>query len=254
MVDHLDQDSATPGTSSSQAFADLQRQRSNGPSSRTRSQASEAFQTPAQGQTPLHAAVSSIAEEIEVQRGLREATRNQPSPGPPDFEDDPNYGIRVLAHQNPNRTLVPKHMFEKIDSFHLKLLQDNVISNSGTDHMKRWLKITSILEQINVSTLLLKMRTRPITDRETNVCGYTKGYTAVHEGRVFTISPDDTHKFTSSGRISSSWILYSTNPSITSLKKDSSNMTVSRYSKMRPITSKVTKLRMSSSTIRTSID
>jgi hypothetical protein len=50
--------------------------------------------------------MSSIAEEIEVQRGLREAARNQPSPGPPDFEDDPNYGIRVHAHQNPNRTLV----------------------------------------------------------------------------------------------------------------------------------------------------
>jgi hypothetical protein len=184
MADHLDQDSETPGTSSSQAFADLQRQRSTGPSSRTRSQASGAFQTPAQGQTPLHAAVSSIAAEIEVQRGLREAPRNQPSPGPPDFEDDPNYGIRVHAHQNPNRTLVPKHMFEKIDSFHLKLLQDNVISNSGTDHMKRWLKIKSILEQIDVLTLLLKLRTRPITDREINVYGYTEGYTAVHEGRV----------------------------------------------------------------------
>jgi hypothetical protein len=105
MADHLDQDSETPGTSSSKAFADLQRQRSTGPSSRTRSQASEAFQTPAQGQTPLHAAVSTIAAEIEIQRGLREATRNQPSPGPPDFEDDPNYGIRVHAHQNPNRTL-----------------------------------------------------------------------------------------------------------------------------------------------------
>jgi hypothetical protein len=82
-------------------------------------------------------------QEIEVQRGLREATRNQPSPGPPDFEDDPNYGIRVYAHQNPNRTLVPKHMLEKIDSFDLKLLQDNVVSNSGTDNMKRWLKIYS---------------------------------------------------------------------------------------------------------------
>jgi hypothetical protein len=193
MADHLDQDSETPGTSSSQAFADLQRQRSTG-SSRTRSQASEAFQTPAQDQTPLHAAMSSIAEEIEVQQGLRQAARNQPSPGPPDFEDDPNYGIRVHAHQNPNRTLVPKHMFEKIDSFHLRLLQDNVMSNSGTNHMKRWLKIKSILEQIDVLTLLL--RTRLITDRETNVYGYTVGYTAVHEGRVFTISPDDIHKFT----------------------------------------------------------
>jgi hypothetical protein len=188
MADHLDQDSETPVTSSSQAFANLQRQRSTGPSSRTRSQASEAFQTPAQGQTPLHAVVSSIAEEIEVQRGLREAARNQPSPGPPDFDDDPNYGIRVHALQN--RTLVPKHLF-KIDSFHLKLLQDNVISN-----MKRWLKIKSLLEQIDVLTLLLKLRTCPITDRETNVYGYTEGYTAVHEGRVFTISPDDIHKFT----------------------------------------------------------
>jgi hypothetical protein len=196
MADHLDQDSEAPGTSSSQAFADLQRQRSTGPSSRTRSQASEAFQTQAQGQTPLHAAMSSIAEVIEVQRGLRQAARNQPSPGPPDFEDDPNYGIRVHAHQNPNRTLVTKYMFEKIDSFHLKLLQDNVISISGTDHMKRWLKIKSILEQIDVLTLLPKLRTRPITDRETNVYGYTEGYTAVHEGRVFTISPDDIHKFT----------------------------------------------------------
>jgi hypothetical protein len=186
----IDQDSETPGTSSSQAFADLQRQRSTGPSSSTWSQASEAFQTPAQGQTPLHAAMSSIAEEIEVQRGLREAARNQPSPDPPNFEDDPNYGIRVHAHQNPNRNLVPKHVFEKIDSSHLKLLQDNIISIS------RWLKIKSILEQIDVLTLPLKLRTRPITDRETNVYGYTEGYTAVHEGRVFTISPDDIHKFT----------------------------------------------------------
>jgi hypothetical protein len=112
MADHLDQDSETPGTSSSQAFADLQHQRSTGPSSRTRSQASEAFQTPAQGQIPLHAAMSSIAEEIEVQRGLRQAARNQPSPGPPDFEDDLKYGIRVHAHQSPNRTLVPKHIYE----------------------------------------------------------------------------------------------------------------------------------------------
>jgi hypothetical protein len=39
-------------------------------------------------------------EEIEVQRGLRAAARNQPSPGPPDIEDDPNYGIRVHNHQN----------------------------------------------------------------------------------------------------------------------------------------------------------
>jgi hypothetical protein len=30
--------------------------------------------------------MSSIAEEIEVQRGLREAARNQQLPGPPDFE------------------------------------------------------------------------------------------------------------------------------------------------------------------------
>jgi hypothetical protein len=80
MADHHDQVSETPGTSSSQAFADLQRQRSTGPS------ASEAFQTPAQGQTPLYPAMSSIAEEIELQRGLREAARNQQSPGPPDFE------------------------------------------------------------------------------------------------------------------------------------------------------------------------
>jgi hypothetical protein len=118
---------------------------------------------------------------LQKKSKFREADRNQPSPGPPDFEDDPNYGIRVHAHQNPNRTLVPKHTFEKIDSFHLKLLQDNVIANSGTDHMKRWLKIKSILEQIDVLTLLLKLRTRPITDRETNVYGYTEGYTAVHE-------------------------------------------------------------------------
>jgi hypothetical protein len=173
MADHLDQDSETQGTPSSQAFADLHR-------------------TPAQDQTPLHEAMSSIAEEIEVQRDLREAARNQPSPGPPDIEGDPNYGIRVHAHQNPNRTLVPKHMFEKIDSFHLKLLQDNLISNSGTDHMKRWVKIKSILEQIDVLTLLLKLQTRPVTDQETNFYGYNE----VHEGRVFTISPDDIHKFT----------------------------------------------------------
>jgi hypothetical protein len=78
--------------------------------------------------------------------------------------DDPNYGIRVHAHQNPYRTLIPKHMFEKIDSYHLKPLQDNAISNSGTDHMRRWLKIKSILVQIDVLTLLLKLRTRTITD------------------------------------------------------------------------------------------
>jgi hypothetical protein len=82
-------------------------------------------------------------------------------------------------------------MLEKIDSFHLKLLQDNVITKSGADHTKRWLKIKSILEQIDVLTLLLKLRTRPITDRETNVYGYAEGYPAVHEG----CSPDNIHKF-----------------------------------------------------------
>ena len=54
-------------TSFSQAFSDFQRRRAP-PSTRvTRSQSAEGFQTPMQGDTPLHAAIRSIAEEVTSQ-------------------------------------------------------------------------------------------------------------------------------------------------------------------------------------------
>ena len=54
----------TMETSSSQAFTDLQRQRSLPTTRVTRSQSAEGFQTPMQGDTPLHATIRSIAEEV----------------------------------------------------------------------------------------------------------------------------------------------------------------------------------------------
>ena len=128
MSDLQEQVGETPGTSSSRAFANIQRQRSQGPSSNTRSHSAEVYTTPAQGDTPLHATLSSIAEEIVIQELRREAILNLPLPGPldfeDDFEDDPETGhdnhIRHSRHM-----MVPKHMFEKIDTFHLNILKEH---------------------------------------------------------------------------------------------------------------------------------
>jgi hypothetical protein len=116
--------------------------------------------------------------------------------------------------------------------------------------MKRWLNIKSILEQIHVLTLLLKLRTKPITDRETNVYGYTEGYTARHEGRQYTVF---SNILSTRGRPSRSWISSSTSHFTISPRRDSYNMMESRFTRTPSNISKVTKLRTSSATIKTSI-
>jgi hypothetical protein len=44
-----------------------------------------------------------------------------PSPGPPDFEDDPYSEIEQRI-RHPSHMMVHKHMFEKVDTFHHNLL------------------------------------------------------------------------------------------------------------------------------------
>ena len=66
----------TMETSSSQAFSDFQRRRAPGSTRVTRSQFAEGFQTPMQGDTPLHATIRSIAEEVASQADRRAAAIN----------------------------------------------------------------------------------------------------------------------------------------------------------------------------------
>jgi hypothetical protein len=109
MAERHEQVGDTPGTSSSRAFTDFYRQRSQGPSSNTRSHSAEAFQTPAQGISPLDDTLSSIAEEIDIEQGRRDAIINLPLPGPPDFEVDPDIEIdRRIRH--PSHMMVTEHM------------------------------------------------------------------------------------------------------------------------------------------------
>jgi hypothetical protein len=103
-------------TSSSQAFSDLQHRRAPASTRVTRSNSAEGFRTPMQGDTPLHATIRSIAEEVASQADRRAAAIN------PSFEDPPEDDDQPAAVQNDSTPLrhmqVPKHMFEKISAFH----------------------------------------------------------------------------------------------------------------------------------------
>ncbi len=68
MEEPLETIDETMETSSSQAFSDFQRQRALGTTRITRSQSAEGFQTPVQGDTPLHATIGTIAEEVAGQQ------------------------------------------------------------------------------------------------------------------------------------------------------------------------------------------
>ena len=102
MSEDPDQFDETPGTSSSQAFSNIQNQTTLGPSRNTRSQSTERFTTPRLGVSPLQQTMDSIAEEIDIRDARRAASLNRPSPGPPDFGDDPDIGS---AHNQQNKAI-----------------------------------------------------------------------------------------------------------------------------------------------------
>ena len=180
-------------TSFSQAFSDFQRQRAP-PSTRvTRSQSAEGFQTPMQGDTPLHAAIRSIAEEVTSQADRRAAAIN------PSFEDPPEDDDQPAAVQNDSTPLrhmqVPKHMFEKISAFHFSQVEKYKITTSGTDQGQRWINLKSVFEQIDLLTLFLGVRTPPVSNRIDNAYGYTEGYKTVYENISYTVAADDFNKY-----------------------------------------------------------
>ena len=193
MSDPSEQVDETPGTSSSRVFANFQRQRNQGPSTNTRSHSASALRTPTPGDTPLHDAINSIQEEVEEDDLRREATLTMPLSGAPNFGDGPDSGDAQRI-RGPNHMLVPKHMFERIDSFHFTILKENVINANNKNNIKKWLKAKSVFEQVDVMTLFMGLRTKPITC-DTNVYGYTEGYSAISKGRLYHILPDDIYKF-----------------------------------------------------------
>ena len=153
MEEPLETIDETMETSFSHAFSDFQRQRALGTTRITRSQSAEGFQTPMQGDTPLHATIGTIAEEVAIQADRRAAAIN------PSFDDQPEEDEQPAAAQNDanplNHMEVPKHMFEKISAFHFSLVEKNVITFSGSDHGQRWIRLKSIFEQIDLLTLFL---------------------------------------------------------------------------------------------------
>jgi hypothetical protein len=76
-------------TSSSQAFSEFQRQRALGTTRVLRSQSAEGFKTPMPGDTPLHATIRSIAEEVASQADQRAAAINPSFEDPPEDDDQP---------------------------------------------------------------------------------------------------------------------------------------------------------------------
>jgi hypothetical protein len=129
-------------------------------------------------------------------------------------------------------------------------IRHNVIFNSGTDHMKRWLKIKSILEQIDFFAVSLEF-VQSLIVRQMSMDILKATLQSMKDGCSLFPLTTSTSSLSICGRHFLSWILYSMSPSIISLKKDSYNTMVFRYFKMRPSTLKVTKLRTSSPTIRT---
>jgi hypothetical protein len=115
MDDPLETIYETMETSSSQVFSDFQRRRTPGSTRVTRSQSAEGFQTPMQGDMPLHATIRSIAEEVACQADHRAAAINPSFEDPPEDDDQP---AAVQYDATPRRHMqVPKHMFEKISAF-----------------------------------------------------------------------------------------------------------------------------------------
>ena len=107
----------TMETSYSQAFSDFQRHCALGTTRISRSQSAEGFQTPMQGDTPLHATIRSIAEEVD----RRAAAINPPFEDPPEDDDQP---AGVQNDGNPLKHMqVPKHMFEKISAYHFSQVE-----------------------------------------------------------------------------------------------------------------------------------
>jgi hypothetical protein len=183
----------TMETSSSQAFADLQRQRSLLTTRVTRSQSAEGFQTPMQGDTPLHATIRSIAEEVASQADRRAAAINPSFDDPPEDDDQP---ADAQNDGNPLRHMqVPKHMFEKISAFHFAQYEKYKINNFGTDQGQHWINLKSVFEQIDLLTLFLGVRTQPVSNRMDNAYGYTEGYKSVYENISYTVGADDINKY-----------------------------------------------------------
>ena len=106
-----------------------------------------------QGDTPLHATIRSIAEEVASQADRRAAAIN------PSFEDPPEDDDQSAVVQNDATPLrhmqVPKHMFEKISAFHFSQVEKYKITTSGTDQGQRWINLKSVFEQIDLLTLFL---------------------------------------------------------------------------------------------------
>jgi hypothetical protein len=231
----------TMETSSSQAFADFQRQRAPATTRVTRSQSAEGFQTPMQGDTPLNATIRSIAEEV----ASRAAAINPSFEDPPEDDDQPA-GIQNDA--NPLKHMqVPKHMFEKISAFHFSQVEKYKINNSGTDQGQRWINLKSVFEQIDLLTLFLGVRTPPVSNRIDNAYGYTEGYKSIYENISYTVAADDVNKYSYDVRKLFGLMVPITD---TSRKMDSSNaMDISFTKTLRDIL-KVTRKRKCSSTIK----
>ena len=70
MDESLETITETMVTPSSQDFSEFQRQRALGTTRVLRSQTAEGFKTPMQGDTPLHATIRSIAEEVASQESI----------------------------------------------------------------------------------------------------------------------------------------------------------------------------------------
>jgi hypothetical protein len=183
----------TMETSYSQAFSDFQRQRALGTTRISRSQSAEGFQTPMQGDMPLHATIRSIAEEVASQADRRAAAINPPFEDPPEDDDQPA-GVQndatPLKHMQ-----VPKHMFEKISAFHFSQVEKFKITNSGTDQGQRWINLKSVFDQIDLQTLFLGVRTPPVSNRIDNAYGHTEGYKTVYENISYTVAADDVNKY-----------------------------------------------------------
>ena len=89
--------------------ANFQRHRALATTRVTRSQTAEGLQIPMQGDTPLHATIRSIAEEVASQADRRATAIN------PSFEDPPEDDEQSAAVQNDGNPLrhmqVPKTYF-----------------------------------------------------------------------------------------------------------------------------------------------
>ena len=146
-----------------------------------------------QGDTPLHATIRSIAEEVASQADQRAAAINPSFEDPPEDDDQP---AGVQNDGNPLKHMqVPKHMFEKIGAFHFSQVEKYKITNSGTDQGQRWINLKSVFEQIDLLTLFLGVRTQPVSNRIDNAYGYTEGYKSVYEIISYTVAADDINKY-----------------------------------------------------------